>query len=94
MSVKQVNADMVHLGELSYETRLAIQVYSSAHDYDEMIGDRSWLSLHNFAWLVVMLSAEEDTPELFPKGKWATLQRMQDLMHEGAAETIRVRKGK
>jgi hypothetical protein len=94
MSVKQVNADMVHLGGLSYETRRAIESYSSAHGYDEMIGDRLWLSLHNFAWLVAMLSAETDTPELFPKGKWATLQRLQVLMHEGAVETIRVRKGK
>ena len=88
---QQVSADMVYMGELSYETRLALQQYSSKHDYEEWLGDKSWLSLEKFAYLVALLSVETDEPWLFPKGKWATIQRMQDLMHIGALETVKQR---
>jgi hypothetical protein len=91
MSVQQVSADMVHIGELSYETRSALKRYSDMHDYEEWLDDKLWLSLERFAYLVALLSVEVDVPWLFPKGKWATIQRMQDLMHLGAVETIKQR---
>jgi hypothetical protein len=91
MSDLQVSADMVHIGELSYETRSALQRYSDMYDYEEWLGDKMWLSLEKFAYLVALLQAEVDVPWLFPKGKWATIQRMQDLMHIGAMATIRER---
>ena len=91
MSERQVSADMVYLGELSYETRSSLKRYSDMHDYEEWLGDKIWISLERFAYLVALLSVETDVPWLFPKGKWATLQFMQDLMHLGAAETIKER---
>jgi hypothetical protein len=36
------------------------------------------------AWLVYRLEIESDLPKYFPSGKWATIQRLQDLLREEA----------
>jgi hypothetical protein len=78
---------------LSRETRRALEQYSDAHDYTEWLGDRGCIDGPWFAWLIALLKEEVDTPELFPKGKWATLQRMEDLLVVAAKEEIAMRGG-
>jgi hypothetical protein len=79
---------LVHAGSLSNETCRALEWYSDAHDYVDWLGDRRYIDGTWFAWLIALLKEEPDTPELFPKGKWATIQRMQDLLAIAAREEI------
>lgn len=44
------------------------------------------------AWWVEILKQSEDTPELFPHGKWASIQRLQaKLAVEAASERFAMR---
>ena len=79
---------MVYAGALSQETRWALEKYSDSNDFTEWLGDRMWVQSQWFAWLVALLKEEQDTAELFPKGKWATIQRMQDLLADSAKRAI------
>ena len=90
MSTK-TDGTMVWLGSMSEETRYALRDYSSRWDYNEWLEDRSWVSTEHFAWLIALLKEETDTPEVFPKGKWATLQRMEHLLSEAMKEYIQLR---
>lgn len=38
------------------------------------------------AWLIFRLEVESDSDESFPNGKWATIQRLQDMLRKHAAE--------
>ena len=87
----QGTQDLVYAGALSELTRRALREYSSAHGYDEWLEERHWIQPHWFAWLVALLKEEKDTPELFPKGKWATIQRMEELLAESARAEITAR---
>jgi hypothetical protein len=88
MSEPLAMKDLVYAGALSELTRRALRDYSLAHDYDEWLEDRAWIEPRWFAWLVALLKEETDTPELFPKGKWATIQRMEELLSESAKAEI------
>jgi len=82
---------MVYIGGLSAETQRALRDYSSEHDYDDWLNDRTWIDVRWFAWLVALLKVEPDTEELFPKGKWATIQRLEELLNVSLNEYQKVR---
>lgn len=72
----------VHIGALSPETKLSIVEWATAKDLWPDVSD-NYMQLSQFAELYFRLKYEGDDPDLFPKGKWATLQRMEDLIEEG-----------
>ena len=63
-------------------TRSAIASWSSRNDLDEVIGEHGWLPPEWASYLYFALEAEDDAPELFPHGKWATLQHLHALILE------------
>ena len=75
--------DDVHVGRLSKETRAAIADYLCAIGRDDL-ADRRWWEFNEFCGLWFRLSIADDTPQLFPKGKSATLQCMRDMIEEAA----------
>jgi hypothetical protein len=85
------DGEMVYFGALSELTRRALRAYSDQHGFDEWLEERHWIDARWAAWLIALLKAEADDPELFPKGKWATIQRMEELLNESIAEYMKVR---
>lgn len=72
----------VHFAGLSPETRLAFEEWIAKHDlFGDFVG--SYMKLEQFAELYFRLKFHCDDQDLFPKGKWATLQKMEDLIEEG-----------
>jgi hypothetical protein len=51
----------------------ALEKYAEKHDYCEWF--RRYTQPQWAAWLIFLLKAEPDLKELFPHGKWATIQR-------------------
>jgi hypothetical protein len=77
--MKLPDYDAVAIHELSSETQHAISdaLFESGWD----VGT-SWIDLPTCAAIYFLLKYSPDDPELFPKGKWATLQRMEELIHK------------
>ena len=73
--------DAVYLGALTRETRRAIDNYLVSKDRLEL-ADRPWVQFESVCAMWFELKHEPDTEELFPKGKWATLQRLESLIEE------------
>lgn len=63
--------------DLSFDTITALTRYCEQWGYDWWGPE---VEANNFAWLIALLGAEEDTRHLFPKGKWATLQHLQGVL--------------
>lgn len=42
----------------------------------------------NCAWLLYYLKAAMDLPRWFPKGKWATIQRLESLIYDEACKLL------
>jgi len=77
---EHVQSDLVHIGSmLSFQ---ALQRFAEDRDYEEWF--HSWIEPHWLAWLIALLKECYDTPELFPHGKWATIQHMEALLSEAA----------
>jgi hypothetical protein len=74
------------------QTRKALEEYSQKWGYEEWLAARSWVESQWFAWLVALLKAEPDTHDLFPKGKWATIQEMEGVLQESARAELSTRK--
>jgi hypothetical protein len=70
----RVKHSLVDLTGLLPDTRTAIAYWSLRNDLDDHIGDRGWLAPEWASFLYFALEAEDDAPEYFPHGKWATLQ--------------------
>jgi hypothetical protein len=82
---QEVQSGMIHIGSmLSFR---AFERWGEEHGYEEWL--RSWIQPQWAAWLVFLLQAEPDTPELFPHGKWATIQRLQELVLLAAAQELK-----
>ena len=65
-------SDFVQVGKLSYETKQAWGI------------DRTYLLPEVASWLFFRLREMPDSPELFPKGKWASIQFLEGLIVEQA----------
>jgi len=92
MSDSRTDGEMIHLSPLQPLTRTALHNYSDKWGYDEWLGDRTWIAAEKFAWLIALLKLEEDKEELFPHGKWATIQHMEKLLEECLKEYRSVRR--
>jgi hypothetical protein len=71
--------DAVYINGLSQETREAI---SNALDEDGWDAPRSWVDFDLCCGIWFRLKYAADDPKLFPKGKWATLQRLEQLIEQ------------
>lgn len=75
------------LSELSIDARNGIRDFCSEFDLLELYEG----SLHDAAlcaWLLHLLAASMDIPRWFPKGKWATIQRLQQLCNDAACAEL------
>lgn len=83
--MKLPETDAVHINALSSETRKAITdaLFESGFDVGE-----SWIDFDTCCGIWFRLTYAEDSPELFPKGKWATLQRFQQLIEQAMQPSI------
>jgi hypothetical protein len=77
--VKLPDYDSVGIHELSTDTQRAI---SEALDESGWDVGKSWIDLPTCAAIFFLLKYSPDDPELFPKGKWATLQRLEELIEK------------
>lgn len=76
---------MIYLDKFSPPTREALSRYFA--DHSDFSG--SIISSETAAWLYFLLRNEVDTEELFPKGKWATLQVLEAMLDQAAKEQIK-----
>lgn len=57
---------------------------------EELSYARAWADIQPYmepelvAWLVYRLEVEPDNEDYFPSGKWATIQRLQDMLRKEA----------
>lgn len=77
--MKLPDTDTVVVYQLSQQTRDALSAALSDSGFD--VGE-SWVDFDTFCGIFHRLKAATDDPELFPKGKWATLQRMEQLIEQ------------
>jgi len=81
--------DAVNINELSHEARRAI---SDALDEDGWDAPQSWIDFDLCCGIWFRLRAAKDSEELFPKGKWATIQRLQELIEKAVTPANRPEK--
>ena len=81
--MKLPEVDSVAIHKLSPDTQHAITeaLFDSGFD----VG-KSWIDFDLFCGIVQRLKVTPDCVELFPKGKWATIQHMEQLI----ADAIKV----
>ena len=77
----QVESGLIHIGGiLSFR---AFQRFAEDRGYDEWF--RPWIEPQWLGWFIALLKeCDEDNVSLFPHGKWATIQVMQDYLAEAA----------
>jgi hypothetical protein len=84
LSLVLSDADLVYIGAISRETRSAwAKVWrhnSDGWDLDD--GDRTWITIEQAAVMFFYLRKIDDWPEVFPKGKWASIQLLETLIDE------------
>ena len=80
-------SDFIDLNQLSPDTKYALEQYAIGFGYDSWL--KTFMEPHWFAWLIELLKGEPDTEDLFPKGQWATVQRMQELLADAVRAEIR-----
>lgn len=80
-------SDFVDLSQLNPTTWYALEQYAVRHGYDEWL--RKFIQPQWAAWLIVLLKVEQDTEELFPSGKWATIQRLEQMVSNAAEMEVK-----
>lgn len=71
--------DAVHVGSLSKQTREAICEYLRAQD-NALADHFVWIGFEDACAVWFRLKYAADDPALFPRGKWATLQALEELI--------------
>lgn len=51
---------------------------------DDMLFDDNASSSEFWAWICFQLRVADDRPQWFPKGKWATIQVIEEILYEQA----------
>jgi hypothetical protein len=69
----------IHIGSLKRDTREAIHRLYESLGMDA-ISDSAWWELERVAELFFILKYHKDEAWLFPHGKWATLQAIEDMI--------------
>ena len=72
----------IHMRSLSPDTFAAIEKLSSERQWPELM---AWMEPELIAWLAIRLEFVQDCETYFPRGKWATIQRLQDMLRAFAA---------
>ena len=75
--VRKAQAELVNLGGM-FSFKL-FESWAFDNGYDEWL--RSWIQPQWMAWLIYLLKELPDDSEFFLHGKWATIQRMEELLH-------------
>ncbi len=72
--------DAIYFGDLNRDTREAIARWYAANEWED-IGGRTWLSLDTCATMFFRMRAVKGADiEIFPHGKWATIQRLETMI--------------
>lgn len=70
--------DSIYLGDLKPDSLAAIRRHYASLDMEEIAADRTWWEPERACELWFRLKYAEDNPILFPHGKWATLQAIEE----------------
>lgn len=76
---------MIYIGEFSIETRDAWESYFNSYSDCSF---KSWITFKEACEFYFLLCASNDSPELFPRGKWASLQMLRELIEKQAVEEL------
>jgi hypothetical protein len=79
----------IYMRDLSPLTYQALQHLTSVRDWAEI---QPYMEPELVAWLVYRLEVEPDHEDYFPSGKWATIQRLQDMLRKEAAQDAALRR--
>lgn len=79
LSTDQERGDAIHVASLSRESFRALRELSERREWPELF---AWMSPGDTLVLIERLKRAEDTDDDFPKGKWATIQRLQQIFEE------------
>lgn len=71
--------DSIHLASLSREAYVPIRDLAETREWSPI---HAWVDTAEYLLLIERLKREPDSEELFPKGKWATIQRIQAILEE------------
>ena len=72
----------IHMRSLSPDTFAALETLSAKRQWPELT---AWMEPELVAWLAIRLEFVQDHETHFPRGKWATIQRLQEMLREFAA---------
>jgi hypothetical protein len=78
------------LDEFSSETQTGLSNWAIAEHSDGLLFESIGSDPAPWAWIYFQLSAAEDRPEWFPKGKWATLQFLGQRLQKQALREKRL----
>ena len=74
-------SDSINLRSLSPDTYAALEYISANYGWPDIHG---YAEPEAVAWLAYRLEFVPDNEKMFPRGKWATIQRLQELVREQA----------
>lgn len=74
-------SDSINLRQLSPDTYAALEYLSAEYEWQDIHG---YAEPEAVAWLTFRLEFVPDNANNFPRGKWATIQRLQELVREQA----------
>jgi hypothetical protein len=77
--------NQINTSSLSADVRDAIDNFVNSHERGDL-ALRRWWEFESFCAVWWMLRAADDTPEVFPKGKSATLQVMEQMIEASIKE--------
>ena len=64
-----------------------------AEEQDRWFGSIShWMEVDRLCWAVECMKHIDDSPSVFPGGKWATIQHLQALIDQAASDEVRRKK--
>jgi hypothetical protein len=72
------------IGKLSAQAQEGLRRWAADVHDDELLFDAIGGNPEQWAWIYFQLQACEDSPEWFPKGRWATIQAIGMFLLEEA----------
>lgn len=77
------------LSQLSAEAADGLLKWAKHEHQDDLFFEGISSLPGEWAWVVFQLKVAEDRPEWFPKGRWATIQRIEAFLLEEARQQKR-----
>jgi hypothetical protein len=74
------------LERLSSETQEGLRQWARWMHDDELLFDGIGSQPEHWAWICFQLRVAEDRAQWFPKGKWATIQVIEEFLYEEAKQ--------